>query len=195
MDVQARTCLAHGNLGGKSHVQPHLVCQVADDPLGQRQLVGGLLGRHGQELNLVLLIDGAVLHKVAHLAVAILDLAAGLGDILHALGAELATLGIRTALMIASLVLGREHLVVIEDNIVLQLAHCVEFHTSHLLERFAGLVQSVLGAALQRIAVLVEVTAQQAQCRNLGKWVDKGGAVARQHIQVAAASLDEREQT
>ena len=125
---------------------------------------------------------------------AVLNLAASLGDILHALGAEFAALGIGAALVVAALVDGREHLVVAEDDVVLQLAHGVELHACNLAECLAGLVQRVLRTALQRITVLVEVAAQKTQGGNLGKRVDKRGVVAWKHIQVAAARLDEREQ-
>ena len=67
VDVQTAARLTRGNLRSERHVVALLVGQVADDPLGQHQLVGSLLHRHGQELYLVLLVGLAVEREVTHL--------------------------------------------------------------------------------------------------------------------------------
>ena len=125
---------------------------------------------------------------------AVFYLTARLCNILHAAGAELVGLRIGCRLVVAALVLCREHLFVVADDVVLQFAHCLEFHPRHLGKCCGGLVQRVFGRRLQRIAVLVEVRAEHGNGRNLGKGVYEGGAETWQHIEVARARLDKREQ-
>ena len=102
--MHARSGLAHGNLGGKGQGHAVLVSQLTHNPLGNHQLVGGILYIGRQELNLVLLIDLAVLGKVTHLTVAVLDKTAALGNQLHGLGAQILELAERSALVIAALI-------------------------------------------------------------------------------------------
>ncbi len=194
VDVQARAGLSGGNLRGEGDVVAHLIGQVADNPLGNHQLVGRVLGLHGQELNLVLLVNHAVDGEVAHLGVAVLNLSAGLCDVGHALGAELVELGVWGRFVIALLVCGGEHLLVRSDDVILQLAHGLELHARHAVEGLASLAQGVLGRAFQQFAVLVEVGAEHGQGGDFGKGVEEGGADAGQHIEVAAAGLYEGEE-
>ena len=194
VDVKTRAGLAHSDFRREGDVEAHLVGQVANHPLGNGELVGSVLRAHGQELDLVLLVDEAILGEVAHLAVAVLDLAAGLGDVLHAALAELAGLGIGCRLVVSALVDGGEHVLGGENHIILQFAHGMELHAGNLGEGVASLGERVLRRTLQVLAVLVEVGAEQAQRWQLGEWVDESRAVARQHVQVATASLDKVEQ-
>ena len=182
--MQTRTGLAGGNLRGEGHVQVGAEGQVADHPLGNHQLVGGVEHGNGQELNLVLLIHHTVLLKVAHLAVAVLDLATSLGDVVHAALAEVVGLGIGHRLVIAVLVAGGVEVHRRADNVILQLTHGLVLHAGHLAEGLGGLAQRLLGRTLQRVAVLVKEGAQQAQRGNLGKRIKEGGAEPGQHIQV-----------
>ena len=194
VDVQARASLARGNLRGEGDVVAQLIAQVADNPLGQHQLVGSLLHGHGQELYLVLLVVLAVEREVAHLRVAVLNLSACLGDILHAARAEIAALGIGGRLVVAALVLGGKHFLVVADDVVLQLAHGLKLHARHLAEGLGSLVQRVLGRRLQGPPVFVEERAEQHQRGYLGKGVEEGRAEAGQHVEVARTGLDEGEE-
>ena len=192
MDVHAAAGLAHGDFGGEGDIQAALVGQVADDPFGQQQLVGGGVHRIRQELYLVLLVNLAVQGKVAHLAVAVFDLAAGFGHQHHAFAAEVVQFCERLALVVALLVGGGEILRGGHYHIVFQLAHRLEFQSGALLEGLVGPLQGCERGALERRTVFGEVAAQKAQRGYLVERVHKGGAVARNHVQVAVARLDER---
>ena len=74
----------------------------------------------------------------------ILNLSTGLGDILHTTSAELIGFRIGSRLMVAALVLGREHLLVIADDIVFELTHCLELHPCHLRKGDSSLVECML---------------------------------------------------
>ena len=145
MDVQTRTGFTGGDFGGEGHIQVSTEGQIADHPLGHHQLVGSIEHGNGQELDLVLLIDHAVLLKVTHLTVAVLDLSTGLGDVVHALLAETVGLGVGHRLVIAVLVTGRVVSNRRADNVVFQLAHGLIFHAGHLAEGLGGLAQRLLG--------------------------------------------------
>ncbi len=75
----------------------------------------------------------------------IFNLTASLCYILHTLGAELVGLGIRCRLMIAALVLSREHLLIVANDVILQFAHRLILHTRHFAEGLRSLVERVLG--------------------------------------------------
>ena len=104
VDVHARPGLADGDLGRKGDVKPPEPRQIAYNPLGQNQLVGRGVKRAGEEFDLVLLVDLAVEGEVAHLFVTVLDLSAGLCDMVHAGAAEVVHLGERFALVVTPLV-------------------------------------------------------------------------------------------
>ena len=125
---------------------------------------------------------------------AVFYLAARLRDVLHAERAEGVGLGVGCRLVVAVLVDGGEHLLVVRDDVVLQLAHSLKLHARHLLKGLRGLAQRVFRSTGQRLAVLVEERAQHRQRRYLGKGVQKSRAVAGQHVEVARAGLDEREE-
>ena len=125
---------------------------------------------------------------------AVLYLSARLGNILHAASAELVGLGIGSRLVIAALVLSGEDALVVADDIILQFAHGLELHARHLGESLSSLVEGMLGRTLERVAVLVEIRAEQRDGGNLGKGVDECRAESGQDVEVAGACLDEREE-
>ena len=102
--MHARSGLAHGNLGGERKSYAILVSQLTHHPLGNNQLISGILYIGRQELYLVLLIYLAILGKVTHLAVAVLDKTAALGNQLHGLGTQVLELAERSTLVIAALI-------------------------------------------------------------------------------------------
>ena len=155
--MQARTGLSGGNLGSEGHIIAILESKVADNPLCNHQLVGSLTGRDWQELNLVLLIHHVVNSKVTNLGVSVFYLSAGLGNISHALGAEIVELGIRCRLVVALLVCCRVHAAVGGNHIILQFTHCLELQAGNLIERTACLAQGILGRTLKLFTVLVEI--------------------------------------
>ena len=158
-------------------------------------MVGSLLHRHGEELDLVLLVVLPVEREVAHLRVSVLDLTASLRDVLHALSAEVAALGIGGRLMVATLILGGEHSLIVADDIVLELAHSLELHACDLLESLGSLMEGMLGRGSQRMAVLVEEGAEHGDRGNLGEGIEEGGAETWQDIEVARPCLYEGEET
>ena len=188
--MHAAAGLADDDLRRECDVVALLVAEVADDPLGHEQLVGALICWHGEELDLVLLIAEAVLGEVAHLGVAVLDAAATLGDELHAARTEVVGLGEGSRLVVALLVRGGEGGIVGFDDVVLQLAHGLEFHARDFVEGLHGLSERMLRCGGQRLAVAVEVVAEQAECRDLLERVDEGRAEDRHHVEVAAGCLD-----
>ena len=171
-----------------------LIGEVADNPLRYHELVGSLAGIHGEELNLVLLVNHAINGEITHLGVTIFDLSACLSDVGHALCAKLIELGIGSRLMITLLVSSGKHAAVGGNHIVFQLTHRLELHACHLIERTARLAQRVLGRTLQRLAILIEVRAQHRERGQLGKRVNECSAEARQHVKVAATRLNEGEE-
>ena len=194
VDVQARTGLAYGDLRGERHVEAEFCAQVADHPLGDGELVGRVFGGAGEELDFVLLVELAVLGEVAHFAVAVLDLAAGLGDVEHALLAEFVELGKRGGFVVALLVNGGELARVVGNYVVFQFAHGLEFHAGLLLEGFAGLVEGVFRRRFQRLPVLVEEAAEQAEGGEGGKRVHECRGEAGHYVQVGGGGFDVAEQ-
>ena len=194
VDVQSGAGLADGDLRGERNVVAVLGAEVADHPLRDRQLVGGIFGGAGEELDLVLLIELTVLREVADLGVAVLDHAAGERDVVHALLAELVELGERSGLVVTTLVDGREGGALGGDHIVFELAHCLELKTRRLLERGARLAERVLRRRFKRLAVLVEERAEKAERRELRERIDERGREARHDVQVGAGGLDVAEE-
>ena len=87
----------------------------------------------------------------------IFDLASGLCYISHALGAEFIELCIRSRLVVTFLVCCRVEARIRSDDVVFQLSHGLEFHSGHILESLACLLQRMLRRAFKRLAVLVEI--------------------------------------
>ena len=192
VDVEAGAGLAGGDLGREGDIIAELCAEGADNPLGDHEVVGGLHGGDGQELDLVLLEDLAVGGEVADLGVAVLDLSAGLGDEVHAAAAELVEVCEGRRLVVALLVGGLVEVVVLGHDVVLELSHGVELHAGALGERATCAAQGLVGCRVQGGALLVEEGGEHAQGGNLGKGVYEGGGVAGHHIKVAVAGLDRR---
>ena len=95
--------------------------------------------------------------------------------------------------MVAALVGGHKLFDIGLNHVVFQFAHRLILHAGHLGESLGSLGQRVLGSTVKRIAVLVEVRAQQGECGYFREWVDESGAETRKHIQVAAAGLNKAE--
>ena len=134
VNVQTAASLARRDFRCEGHVQTLEPRQIANHPLGNHQLVGGVAHGHGQELNLVLLVAKAVLHEVSNLGMAVFDLSAGLCDVVHTARAEIVGLGVGAALVIAALVSGGINVLDGLNHVVFQLAHRLIFHSCHLAE-------------------------------------------------------------
>ena len=191
VDVHAGTGFAGGDLGGEAHIQPVAVRQVADDPFGQQKLVCSGFQRAGEELDFVLFVHFAVQGEVAHFAVAVFDLAAGFGYMVHAFAAEVVQFGERLALMVALLVRGGEQFVFLTDNVVFQLAHGLELQAGGLFEGFFRAHERCVRRAVEGLAVLVEEAAEEAEGGYLVERIYEGGPVAGNHVEVTVAGLDE----
>ena len=193
--MHAAARLAHGNLGGEGDGDAVLVAQCAHNPFGNHQLVGGIFQRSGQELDFVLLIHQVVHAEIAHLAVAVLNQPAAFGNQFHRLGAEILKLAERCRGVVAALVGGHILLLLGSDDVVLQLAHHLKLHAARsLAESLAGLGQGIFRCHVEWLAVLgVEIT-QNVESGDVGKRVDESGAETRNHVQIAAASLQEGKQ-
>ena len=66
VNMEAGARFSGGDFRCKRHVEPFFVSQIADDPFGNHQLVGGFTHRHRQKFDLVLLVDQTVLREIAH---------------------------------------------------------------------------------------------------------------------------------
>ena len=175
VDMQTGARLADGDLRRERDVIAVLRAKIADHPLCDGKLVGGLLRGAGQELYLVLLVELAVLREIADLGVSVLDQSSGERDVVHALLAELVELRERSGLVIAALVDRREGRAFGGDHVVLELAHRLELEPRGLLERGARLAERVLGRGLERLAVLVEEGAEQTERGQLRERIDERG--------------------
>ena len=134
------------------------------------------------------------MREVAHFAVAVLDLAARLCNVEHALLAELVELRKRGGFVVALLVHCREFAHVVGNHVVFQFAHGLEFHAGLLLEGFACLVERVFRGRFQRLSVLVEEGAEQAEGREFRKRVHECGGEFRHHVEVGGGGFDVAEQ-
>ena len=143
VDMHTRASLTHGNLRSEGQGDTVFVSQLAHNPLGDHELVGGILDVGGQELNFVLLVNLAVVGEVTYFGVTVLNQAAGLGDEAHGLDAVLGELVERGALVVALLVGHLVNLFVVGDDVILQLAHGLHAEARGLLEHFVRLVQDV----------------------------------------------------
>ena len=193
VDMHARTCLPHGDLGCERHVQAALPRQGTDYPLGESQLVGGIFGAYRKELDFVLFVIPAVLGEVAHFAVAVLDAAARLGDELHALGAESVEFGEGLGFVIAVLVFCRESGIEVGDHVVFQLAHGLEIDSELVVQGLAGLVEREVRGGFEALAVTVEIGAEHGERGYFRERIHECGAEAGNHVKVGTAGLYERE--
>ncbi len=64
--VQTRSGFSYGDLRGEGHIVAHLARCVADYPFCYSELVGGMEGGHGEEFDLVLLVDHSVGGEIAY---------------------------------------------------------------------------------------------------------------------------------
>ena len=122
---------------------------------------------------------------------AVLDLAAGFGYVVHAFPPEVVELGKGLALMVAFLVRGGEGLVFFRNYVVLKLSHCLELQARACFKGFLRPGEGCVRAAVKSFAVLGVEAAQQAQCGNLVERIHKCGAVAGDYVQVTVACLYE----
>ena len=156
VDVETGTRLTDGDLRRECDVVAILGSEIADHPLRDCQLVGCVFGCAGEELDLVLLVEPAVLREVADLGMSVLDHAAGKRDVVHALLAKLVEFRERSRLVVTALVDRREGCALGSDYIVFELAHRLELKTGGLLESGARLAERVLGRGFERLSILVE---------------------------------------
>ena len=110
----------------------------------------------------------------------------------HAGAAEVVQLGKGLTLMITLLVCSGEQRILVRNHVILQLSHSLELHARGCLEGFFGPHERGVRSAVEGLAAFVEEAAQEAQGGNLVKGIHKGGAVTRNDVKVAVASLDER---
>ena len=145
--MHARTGLTSGNFRCEGNVHTHLIGQVANNPLGNHQLISGFFYGYGQEFNFVLLVNQSVLAKITHLRVSVFNLSAGLSDVRHAKRAEVVCFSIGHRLVVTALVNSGEHLLVGCYHVIFQFAHSMKFHTRNLAESLSSLGQGVFGRA------------------------------------------------
>ena len=188
--MEAAAGLADGDLRGEGDIDAVLVGQRADDPLGDEQLVGRSLEVGGQELDLVLFVHQSLLREVAHLRVAVLDLTARLGNVLHGAHTELGRLVEGRGLVVAPLVGRKKEILLRADDIELQFAHDVEIETRHTAQLFVRTAQRLLGSHVEGLAVLGVVAAQDVERGDFAEGVAEGRAVARHNVEVARTRLD-----
>ena len=125
---------------------------------------------------------------------AVLDLAACLCDVEHAFLAEFVELRERGGFVVPPLVNCRECARVVGNHVVFQFAHGLEFHAGLFLEGFACLVERVFWGRFQRLSVLVEETAEQAEGGEACKRVHECGREFRHNVKVGGGGLDVAEQ-
>ena len=179
MDVETRTGFTCRNLWCESYVETVAISQIADDPFGNHQLIGRFLNFYGQEFDFILLINETVQCECSYFGMTVFDLTACTGDMLHTHCAEFVCLYIRSRLVISVLVNSREYAFVGLDNIVLQLAHSLVFHSRCFGKGLCGLIKCVFGRTLQGVPVFVEERTKQVKCRYLGKWIYESRAETR----------------
>ena len=194
MHMHPRSGLTGGDLWCEGHIKVLGIGEIAYHPFGQHQLIGGVAGRHGQKFYLILLVDHVVEGEIAHLRVAVFDLRAGLGDIVHAAGAEVVEFRKGHRLVVAALVGGGKHAVARRYHIVFQFAHRLEVEPGGILKCLAGLAQRVLRRCVERLPFFGEEAAEHGQGRHGSERIDEGGAVAGYHVEVAVAGLHKREE-
>ena len=180
--MQSGTGLSCRYFRSESDVVSILVSKVTDNPFGNHQLVGCLLGTYRQKFDFVLLVYLTVKGEVSHFGMPVLNLSAGLCNVRHTLGTEFIELGIRSRLVITTLVGSREHAAVFRNDVILQFAHSLELHTGYFRKCPARLAQSVFGRTFQRFAVFIEERAEHGKRRLLGKRIYKSRTEAGYYI-------------
>ena len=108
MEVHARPGLADGDLRREGDVDAVGMGDLAQHPLGQHHLVGGIQGIHRQELDLLLDHLTTVGHEVTDLRVGILDRASHGHQVQEGLRAHAIPLREGAGFVIAALGLDRE---------------------------------------------------------------------------------------
>ena len=93
--VQSRAGLAGGDFRSKGHIEAFTISEVSNHPFGEHELVSGIGGFYWEKFYLVLLIYCAGEGEVPYLRVAIFDLTAGAGYVLHASCPEVIVFGKR----------------------------------------------------------------------------------------------------
>ena len=195
MDVHAGSRLARRDLRRECDVVSILEGEIADDPLGDGELVGGIFRRTWEEFDFILLVGHAVKREVADFRMAVFDQTARLGDVEHALLAEFVEFGVWGRFMVSALVGGGEERRFWRDDIVFEFAHGLKLHSRLFFELFARLVERVFGGTGKWFAVFVEERAQHAERGQFRERIDKRCAEFRHDIEVAAAGFDERKET
>ena len=194
VDVHAGTGLARRDFRRERDVVAVFEGEVADDPFGDGQLVGGVFRGAGEEFDFILLVGHAVQIEVADFRMAVFDEAARLGDVEHAPLAEFVEFRVGGGFVVAALVGGGEERRFRGDDVVFKFAHGLEFHAGLFLELLAGLVEREFGGAGQRFAVFVVERAKHAERGQFREGIDESRAEFRHDIEVAAAGLDEGEE-
>ena len=140
--MQARAGFPFGNFRGKAYLQPVFIGEVADNPFGQHDAVGGLLDVHRQEFDLILFPDLSAGPEVPDFRMAVFYLSSSQHYIVHASGPEAVELCERCGFMVAFLVCCRIHLQVAlfrSRYIVFQFPHGLEVHACLFPEDFLRL--------------------------------------------------------
>ena len=107
----------------------------------------------------------------------------------HTFAPEIVQFGKGLALVITLLVAGGEQVGGFGNNIVFKLSHRLELQTCTLFKSLRRPAKRCERGALKGIGLAVKEAAQEAKRGNLTERVHERGAVARNHIQIAAARL------
>ncbi len=126
MDMQAAAGVTDHDFRGKGDRDTVPIADHPQHPFRDGHLVGRVFHGHGLELDLVLLHLPLPLADIADLRVAILNLAAGLGDSVQDLASQLLPFGERRRFMVALLSHRRIQILLFRENVVLQLSHGLE---------------------------------------------------------------------
>jgi hypothetical protein len=86
--------------------------------------------------------------------------------------------------MITALILRRERFRIGCNYIILKFTHRLKLKPRRFLERRAGFAQSVLGARLERFAVLIEERTNKAERGKFRERIDKRRRIARNYIKI-----------
>ena len=191
MDVKSRAGLPGGDFGSEGHIESFLISKIANDPLGNNQLVGCLTHGNGQEFDFSLFIDQIVLHKIAYFGVAIFDLTSSTGNVVHALHTEIIGFGEGCRFVIRTLVYCRIAFFVGLNDVVFQFSHCFEIHACGLFESACCFDERLFGRRRKGLSVFVEIGTEQAECWDFCKGINKGGGETWYDIEVATTGFDE----
>ena len=150
------------------------VGDLAHHPLGQDEVVGGLLDGHGLELDLVLHELSVGLEDVADLAMDVLQRNAHRSEVSEHLLADLLALREGRRLLVAALLLDGIDPLRLVDEVVLQLAEGLEGQPGLFGQRDGCTSDDLLARVGQRFAVLVVEGAQDVERGPLAEGVEKG---------------------